>query len=200
MVDARRLLRFVIVTRLTPLSSRRLVTVLAAVAATTALAGCGTTVNAQTQDWYDPTDGTGNTAEESLDGMAIRDVLVVSDGTDATVTGTFVNTSPDFDVVTGIEVDGRSATLTGDLEVAPAQAVRLGPPGEARAQVDGANIEPGAVVPVTITFDTAAAAELNAIVRAPEGEFAESGPESATVEADEAESAQELEAIEDNTE
>jgi hypothetical protein len=190
----------VIVTRLTPLSSRRLVTALAAVAATTALAGCGTNVNAQTQDWYDPTDGTGNSAEESLDGMAIRDVLVVSDGTDATVIGTFVNTSTDVDAVASIEVDGRSATLIGDLEVAPAQAVRLGPPGEARAQVDGANIEPGVIVPVTISFDTAPEAELDAIVRAPEGDFAESGPESATVEADEEESADELEAIEDDTE
>ncbi|MGA7688278.1 MAG: hypothetical protein WCA29_03505 [Jiangellales bacterium] len=185
-------------TRLTPLSTRRLVTVLAAVAATTALTGCGTNINAQTQDWYDPTDGAGNTAEESLNGMAIRDVLIVSDGTDATVTGTFVNTSPDVDAVASIEVDGRSATLIGDLEVAPAQAVRLGPPGEARAQVDGANIEPGIVVPVTIIFDTAPAAELDAIVRAAEGDYAESGPESAAAEVDEAESTQELETIEDD--
>lgn len=154
-------------------------TVLAAVAATAALSGCGTNINAQTQDWYDPTDGAGSNVEESLDGMAVRDVLVVSDGTDATVVGTFVNTGVDIDAVAGIEVDGSMATLSGDLDVEPAQAVRIGPPGEARAQVDGVDLEPGVVVPVTITFDTAAAVELDAIVRAADGEYAESGPEGA---------------------
>ena len=155
-------------------------TVVAAVAATAALSGCGTNINAQTQDWYDPTDGAGTPAEESLDGMAVRDVLVVSDGTDATVVGTFVNTGIDTDAVAGIEVDGSRATLSGDLDVEPAESVRIGPPGDARAQVSGAELEPGFVVPVTISFDNAAEVELDAIVRAAEGEFAESGPEGAT--------------------
>jgi hypothetical protein len=168
------------VTRLTLTRSRRLVTVFAAVAATAALTGCGTNINAQTQDWYDPTDGTGNTAEESLDGIAIRDVIVVSDGSDAAVVGTFVNTSGEPDAVAGVEVDGQSATLTGDLDVAPSQSLRIGPPGEARAQVDGANLQPGAIIPVRISFDNAAEADLSVIVRAPEGQFADSGPRAAT--------------------
>jgi hypothetical protein len=157
--------------------SRRLVTVLAAVAATTALAGCGTNTDAQTHQWYDPTDGTGNTPEEALDGMAIRDLVVVSDGTNSSVVATFVNTSADPDAVASIAVDGASATLTGDLDVDPAQAVRVGPPGEARAQADGTNLVPGSTVPVQITFNDAAEAEITAIVRAAEGQFADSGPE-----------------------
>jgi hypothetical protein len=155
----------------------RLVTVLAAAGATVALAGCGSNINAQTQEWYDATDGVNNSADSTLDGMASRSVVVVSDGTDATVVGTFVNTGVDTDGVASITVDGEDATITGDLEVEPDESVRLGPPGEARAQVDGVDLDPGLTTEVEITFDAAPAETLTAIIRAPEAEFADSGPE-----------------------
>lgn len=157
--------------------TRRLVTTLAAVGAATALAGCGTNINAQTQEWYDATDGTNNSVESTLDGMAVRSVVVVSDGAGATVVGTFVNYGDETDAVSSISVDGQDATLSGDLDVEPDQAVRLGPPGEARAQVDGAGLEPGATAEVQISFDTAPQATLTAIVRPVAGEFEDSGPE-----------------------
>ncbi len=156
---------------------RRLVTILAAAGAAVALAGCGTNTNALTQQWYDPTDGTNNSVQATLDGLAIRAILVVSDGTDATVVGTFVNDGAEADEVTGIVVDGQTATITGDLEIAPGTAVRLGPPGQARAQVNGADLEPGVVTTVEITFGSAPQADLEAIVRAPEGYLDDSGPE-----------------------
>ena len=157
--------------------TRRLVTVIAAAGATIALAGCGSNINAQTQEWYDATDGVNNSVDGTLDGMAVRSVVVVSDGTDATVVGTFVNRGDDTDGVASITVDGEDATITGDLEVEPDESVRLGPPGEARAQVDGVDLDPGLTTTVEISFDVAPAETLTAIIRAPEAEFADSGPE-----------------------
>jgi hypothetical protein len=154
------------------------VTALVAAGAAAALAGCGTTSsNALTQQWYDPTDGTTNSVDMTLEGLAIRGLVVVSDGSDATVLGTFVNDGPDADEVAEISVDGRSATITGDVELAPGSALRVGPPGEARALVSGAELEPGSTTTVEISFGSAPKAELSAIVRAPEGEFSESDPE-----------------------
>lgn len=164
-------------THLQPTRTRRLAALLAAVGAATALTGCGTGINAQTHDWYDATDGVNNSVEATLDGMAVRSVVVVSDGTDATVVGTFVNTSSETDGVAGITVDGQTATITGDLDVEPGASVRLGPPGEARAQVDGAGLQPGGTTPVEITFESAPSATLTAVVRSADGEFADSGPE-----------------------
>ena len=157
--------------------TRRLVTVIAAAGATIALAGCGSNINAQTQDWYDPTDGVNNSVDGTLAGMAVRSVVVVSDGTDATVVGTFVNQGADTDGVASITVDGEEATITGSLDVEPGESVRLGPPGEARAQVDGVDLEPGLTTTVEISFDVAPQETLTAIVRAPEAEFEDSGPE-----------------------
>lgn len=156
---------------------RRLASLVVATGAAVALAGCGTNIGAQTQDWYDATDGTNSSAESSLQGMAVRSVVVVSDGTDAAVVGTFVNTSDDTDGVTGISVAGESATITGDLDVEPGQSVRLGPPGEARAQVDGADLEPGSTATVEVTFEAAPKQTLNAVVRSAAGEFEQSGPQ-----------------------
>ncbi len=157
--------------------TRRLVPVIAAVGATAALTGCGSNINAQTQEWYDATDGVNNDVEATLDGVAVRSVVVVSDGTDATVVGTFVNQGVDTDEVTSITVEGEDADIDGELEMEPDEAVRLGPPGQARAQVDGADLEPGFLATVEITFDVAPQETLTAIVRAPVAEFEDSGPE-----------------------
>lgn len=161
--------------------TRGIVTTLVAAGAAAALAGCGTTsTNALTQQWYDATDGTNNSVDMTLEGLAIRSIVVVSDGSDATVVGTFVNDGREADGVAGISVDGRPATITGDVDLAPGAAVRVGPPGEARALVSGVGLEPGSTTTVEISFDSAPQAELTAIVRAPDRYLSESGPEGAT--------------------
>lgn len=157
-------------------------TLLAVAGTAAALAGCGTNTNALTQQWYDPTDGVNSDVEMTLEGLAIRSIVVVSDGSDATVVGTFVNDGADSDEVQSISVDGRQATISGDLALDPGGAVRLGPPGEARALVTGADLEPGSLTTVEITFEAAPQAELSAVVRAPEAEFADSGPESVSTD------------------
>lgn len=160
-----------------PTRARRLVTTFAVAASALALAACGTNTNALTQQWYDATDGVNSSVEMTLEGLAIRGIVVVSDGTDATVVGTFVNDGSEADAVSSISVDGRPASISGDLDLEPGDAVRLGPPGDARALVTGAGLEPGTTTTVEIAFGSAPQAELTAIVRAPEAEFAESGPE-----------------------
>lgn len=152
-------------------------TLIVAVAGSAALAGCGSNTDALTQQWYDPTDGANDTEEESLDGMAARDVVVVSNGSDATVVGTFVNTGDETDEVVAISVTGEDADITGDLSVDPAESVRLGPPGEARAQIDGLDLEPGTYTEVEISYGAAPRSALTAVVRAAEGQFEASGPE-----------------------
>lgn len=164
-------------TTLHPTRTRRVAVLLAAVGTAAAAAGCGTNVNAQTQDWYDATDGTNSSAETTLDGMAVRGIVVVSDSSDAAVIGTFVNTGDDPDAVASISVAGDDARISGDLDVEPGQSVRLGPPGEARAQVRGADLEPGETTTVQISFESAPQEELTAVVVAPEGQYEESGPE-----------------------
>ncbi len=151
------------------------VTTIVAAAAALALAGCGTNVNAQTQEWYDPTDAANTVAEDSLDGMAVRGLVVLSDSGDAVVLGTFVNTGTDTDDVTEILVQGEQADIDGDIEVDPGQAVRLGPTGEAEAQVAGLDLEPGGLVTVEISFGAAARQELTTVVQAAEDEFSDSG-------------------------
>jgi hypothetical protein len=155
----------------------RLVTTIAAAGAAIALAGCGTGVDAQTQEWYDPTDAANTEAEDSLDGMAVRGLKVIADGGDATVLGTFVNTGPDADEVSEILVEGEPAEVDGDLAVEPGQSVRLGPPGDATAQADGVDLEPGVLATVEISFSSAAQQELTTVVQAAEGDYADAGPQ-----------------------
>ena len=156
---------------------RRLLTTIVAAGATVALAGCGTNVGAQTQEWYDPTDAANTVSEDSLDGMAVRGLVVVSDGSDAAVLATLVNTGTDADEVTEILLEGEPADIDGEVAVDPGQSVRLGPPGDATAQVDGLDLEPGALATVEISFAAAAQQELTTVVQAADGEYADAGPQ-----------------------
>lgn len=158
-----------------PRPRRHGTTIAAAAAAALALAGCGTNVNAQTQEWYDPTDAANTPAEDSLDGMAVRGLLVLADSGDAVVLGTFVNTGTDTDEVTEIRVEGELADVDGDIEVDPGRAVRLGPAGDAEARVAGLDLEPGSLAAVEISFGAAAQQELVTVVQAAEGGSSESG-------------------------
>lgn len=141
-----------------------------------ALVACGTNTNAQTQEWYNPTDGSNSDVEQTLSGMAVRDLLLVSDGTDAAVLATFVNTGDEADEVVEVLVEGSSARIDGTLEAAPSSVVRLGEPADTSAIARGVDVEPGGLAEVEIRFASAPAVTLDAIVRAPVGEFEDAAP------------------------
>ena len=155
---------------------RRLLPVLAIGAASLALVGCGTTTSAQTQDWYNPTDGSNSDVEQTLSGMAVRDLLLVSDGTDAAVLATFVNTGADADEVVEVVVEGTSARIDGTLAAEPGAAVRLGEPADTTAVARGTDLEPGGIAEVEVRFASAPAVTLDAVVQAPVGDFEDAAP------------------------
>jgi hypothetical protein len=142
-------------------------TVLGLAVAAAALAGCGTGFDAQTQQWYNPADGAGSAPDQSKNGMAVRDLIVVSDGTDAAVLATVVNTGSQNDEVVQIVVEGAPATLDGTLEAAPSSVVRVGEPADTSALVSGAGLQPGGLTEVEFQFGSAPAQTLEAVVRAP---------------------------------
>jgi hypothetical protein len=147
--------------------------------AAAALTACGTGFNAQTQQWYNPTDGSGSDPEQTLEGMAVRDLVVVSDGTDAAVLATVVNTGTEADQVTAIAIEGTPATIEGTLEaqqlwrewaraeVLPGSVLRVGEPADTVALISGASLPPGGLTEVEFTFATAPAQTLEAVVQAP---------------------------------
>jgi hypothetical protein len=135
--------------------------------AAAALTACGTGFNAQTQQWYNPTDGSGSDPEQTLEGMAVRDLVVVSDGTDAAVLATVVNTGTEADQVTAIAIEGTPATIEGTLEAQPGSVLRVGEPADTVALISGASLPPGGLTEVEFTFATAPAQTLEAVVQAP---------------------------------
>jgi hypothetical protein len=155
---------------------RRHLPVLGVAAAAALLAACGTGLNAQTQQWYDPTDGTSTDPQSSADAMAVRDLIVVSDGSDARVLATVVNTTDSEDEVVEVRVAGESADLDGDFLAAPGSVLRIGEPADTVAQVDGVGVEPGLLTDVEIRFASAPAVTLEAIVRAPARYYSDSAP------------------------
>ncbi len=136
-------------------------------AAAGVLAGCGTGFNAQTQQWYDPADGAGSPPSSSQNGMAVRDLVVVSDGTDAAVLATVVNTGSQVDEVVQIVVEGSPATIDGSLEAVPSSVVRVGEPADTSAVASGSSLVPGSLAQVEFQFGSAPAQTLEAVVRAP---------------------------------
>jgi hypothetical protein len=154
----------------------RLLTVLTVSAAAAALAGCGSNINAQTQEWYNPTDGANTDVESTLQGMAVRNLILVSDGTDATVIATFVNNGSETDSVERIVVDGAEARIDSSVEVDPNQVAQVGPDAETSAVVEGTGLAPGSITPVEISFGSAPQVTLDAVVRSPTGDFADLGP------------------------
>jgi hypothetical protein len=91
----------------------------------------------------------------------------VSDGTDAAVLATVVNTGSQNDEVVQIVVEGAPATLDGTLEAAPSSVVRVGEPADTSALVSGAGLQPGGLTEVEFQFGSAPAQTLEAVVRAP---------------------------------
>ncbi len=158
------------------LARHRSVAVLGLVAAAALLAGCGTGLDARTQQWYDPTDGKSTDPQTSLDAMAVRDLIVVSDGTDARVLATVVNTTDREDRVVEVLVDGTSAELEGRFTAAPNSVLRIGEPADTVAQADGVGVEPGYLADVEIRFASAPSVTLESIVRAPARYYSDSAP------------------------
>jgi hypothetical protein len=158
------------------MTRRRPLTVAGLLAGATVLAACGTGLDAQTQQWYDPTDGTSTDPQTSLDAMAVRDLIVVSDGTDARVLATVVNTTDREDEVVDVLVDGESARLRGDFLAAPSSVLRIGEPADTVAQVDGVGVEPGFLTEVEIRFASAPSVTLESVVRAPARYYSDSAP------------------------
>ncbi len=146
---------------------RRVGTVLGVAVAAAALTACGTGFNAQTQQWYNPTDGSSSDPQQTLEGMAVRDLVVVSDGTDAAVLATVVNTGTELDEVTAITVEGAPATIEGALEAPPRAVVRVGEPADTVALVSGVALPAGGLTEVEFTFATAPSQTLEAVVQSP---------------------------------
>jgi hypothetical protein len=142
-------------------------TVVGVAVAAAALTACGTGFNAQTQRWYNPTDGSSSDPEQTLEGMAVRDLVVVSDGTDAAVLATVVNTGTEADEVTAITVEGVPAAIEGTFDAPPRAVLRVGEPADTVALVSGANLPAGGLTEVEFTFATAPAQTIEAVVQSP---------------------------------
>lgn len=130
----------------------------------------GCSIHEQTQTWYTPADGVSAEAGP----VALRNVLVVSDGTDATVLASMVNT--------GSEDDELVAVTVGEVEVSPAQPVEIPGGGyasvgigdaDARVDVADSGAMPGGMITVEFRFASAPRAEVEAFVRPASGAYAD---------------------------
>jgi hypothetical protein len=150
----------------------RLATVTLVLAAAPALASCGVSFDAQTNQVYTPAEGSNN-----RDGSVyVIHALVVSqaDGS-GTVVATLVNTDADEpDSLTGVEGAGDDSDLTVSLgdanaEIPPEGSLELGETGH--VTVSGDAVVPGEFVRLVFTFEGGEAAELNVPVVAATGEY-----------------------------
>ena len=148
---------------------RRLAALLTIVGLTLVAAGCAPIpIRAQTQEWYEPADGVSTQAGD----IAIRNVLLVADedGSVATVLATFANTGSE-DELLEVRVGDRTAVPTTGPVVIPEDGyARLGP-DDVRVDVFGADVRPGEFVDVEFVFRDAPRAEVQALVRRPEGDY-----------------------------
>jgi copper(I)-binding protein len=147
-------------------AGRRLL-VLAIAALVPALAGCEAGNNAPTQEWHQPTDGTGIV----LDNIAIRNVFVLGAPIGSTIgvghsAGVFLalinNGSADKLVKVSAPGTARSVTLpSGGVSLASQQAVFLtGPAPEVILQDLIRPLTGGSSVRLVLTFRNAASADL----------------------------------------
>jgi hypothetical protein len=132
-----------------------------------ALAGCGS-VQEQTQQPYDPTDGVSAEAGD----IAIRNVLVVADedGDAATVFASFANRGSD-DRLVEVRVGDTDATPTGGSLDIPGGGYASLAPESTRLDIAGADTEPGGFVEIEFLFDDAPRVSVDAMVRPAEGGY-----------------------------
>jgi copper(I)-binding protein len=130
-----------------------------------ALVGCGS-VHEQTQQVYDPADGTSADAGD----IAVRNVVVVAseNGDEATVFASFANRGAE-DRLVEVHVDESAATPPdGSLEL-PAGGYASLSPDSNRLDVDGGDIEPGQFVEIEFRFEQAPRATVEALVKPADG-------------------------------
>jgi hypothetical protein len=125
-----------------------------------ALAACG--FNPQTDQVYQGATG----VNERGEGIDVLNALIVSDEDGrGTFAGTLVNLDADNDRLVSIT----DASGTVDVAVPTGEAVNLGATGEVR--LEGAQIKPGAFVPLTLQFAGGQTTKLGVPVVAHRGEF-----------------------------
>ena len=150
---------------------------IAACAATLALAGCQAGSAAQTSQSYNPTDGRNVNipADNEFDEpyIAVRNALVVSDGNAASITVTLVNHTDTADVLTEAKVNDAVATFAGGpFEIAPGDKLAIGGGGTAVALADEAGVAPGEWTELSLTFDGAGVTTIDVLAISPDDEYA----------------------------
>ena len=152
------------------------------------LSACSIGVNAGTS-----TQGpSGNGASADAGPMQLRGITIVTGaggGSDATILGTIVNTSPTVDdVLTGVTVTdptGATATITGTAVTSgqipvpanrPTSSVRLGFNSDYHVDLTGLHIDPTAFAQVQFTVQNAGSVVVPTMAVPPTGIYAGLGP------------------------
>jgi hypothetical protein len=159
------------------------------IAAALLLSGCGTGVDAPTDN--QPPSGDG--ASVTTNALAARGLLLVV-GTDpgtATLAGTVVNTGITDDAITGISLAGSTpkVTMTDGGQTATSIAlprrsrVQFGYDPATHIDLTGLTTPAGSFVPVTITYATAGTATVDVLTVLPVGNYVGMGPLPATAPA-----------------
>ncbi len=163
-------------TLITTPPARRLILVVAALAATAGLSACQVASPITTAQPYDPADGVSLDTEE----VSVRDLLVVSEGngTPGVIVGYVVNNSEEpLSVEVALVEDGTRTVLTPAVEIAADSAGRLdgrAAEGEFVDPVIAAQIPglPGGLVDLRITTSTGEATSTSVPVLPPDGVYA----------------------------
>ncbi|MFL6182211.1 MAG: hypothetical protein ACJ73J_07850 [Actinomycetes bacterium] len=140
------------------------------------LSGCGAGSSAQTSQPYNPGDGRNvnipadATFKEPY--LAVRNALVVSNGSAASVTVSVVNHSDETDVLSEIKVNDKVAAFVGGpFEIPPKGQISVGGGSDATALVSDAGVEPGQWTELTLTFTNAGSTVVDVVVVASDDEY-----------------------------
>lgn len=147
-----------------------------------ALTGCSAQYSAATAASYVP--GQGNFVDSGA--MKVRAIVVVSD-TDGkgALTAVLVNDGSKPDSLTGVDVDGGTATMSpSSIKVAPNAMVKVGIPATTASQrgatsnpatvfLTGDKVIPGGMVDLTFSFANSPTVSTTAVILASTGEYAD---------------------------
>ena len=160
--------------RTAPRAHRTLLAAGSALVAAGALSACGVGFGAQTLKVEQPADGT----VASAGPVSILDAVVVSDGTQGSVFFTVANRNAGGQPLTlqGVTVGGTSAALSGSAQIPAASTLQVGGRGGVTATVSGAQLTPGALVPVSVSLSGSSPITLQAPIVRPTGYYASVTP------------------------
>src|SRR5699024_1826913 len=106
--------------------------------------------------------------------IGLRNVLVVSDGDDATVLASMANSGTTDDELVGVTIGDVTAAPTEPVAVPGDGFVSVGyGPDQTRVDVSGADAEPGHMVTLEFQFTAAPRVEVDAFVRPASGVYAD---------------------------